>query len=111
MVTKEKPRFSLNYNEDYREFMAMGAMGGMNPNKCTIVFYDDKPMLSIDDGVADKIKISEINRELQASVYLTPIQFKLMAQWMGRMIQVYEKRFGEIKLVKIDDTTRPSFIS
>jgi hypothetical protein len=113
MASKTKvPRFSLNTAEYYREFFATGALGGMNPNKCTITFYDDKPVLTIPDGARNKVKIDEVNREIQASVYMTPVQFKQMAQWMMKTVQHYEKRFGKIELSKsVKESTQPNFIS
>ena len=110
MSKQKTPQFSLTNSENYREFFITGAMGGMNPNKCTITFYNDKPVISFPDGSPNRINIDEINREIQASVYMTPVQFKSMAHWMGRTLQAYEKRFGKIEITKTDDSPQP-FIS
>jgi hypothetical protein len=112
MTTKKtRPNFKLNYNEDYREFFATGAFGGMNPNKCSITFFDDKPVLSIPDNGGIQLTMKEVNREVQASVNLTPVQFKQVAEWMIRNVQAYESRFGKIELRKEDENKPIGFIS
>ena len=108
---KIKPKFKLNYSENYRELFATGAFGGMNPNKCSIVFFNDKPVISLPDDGSPRLNVNEINRELQASIILAPVQFKQVAEWMIKNIQAYESRFGKIELRKEDKDKGLEFIS
>ena len=81
----------------------------MAPNGCNLVFFRDSPELIIrEDG---KPNIEYVNRDLLGEVIVTPVQFKQLASWMNRNIQIYEKRFGEIKLRPEDKTDPPNFIT
>jgi hypothetical protein len=104
-------KFKINHSEKYQEFFATGAFGGMNPNKCTVTFFDDKPMISMPDDGGPRLEIKEVNRVIQSSVILTPVQFKQIADWMMKNVQAYESRFGKIELRKVDEEKQIGFIS
>lgn len=104
-----RPKFNLRKSDNYSEFFASGVLGGMNPNKCSMIFFVDKPEIEIKEKGA--IGINEINRVLLGEVTVTPVQFKQIAEWMLKNIQVYEAKFGKIELKKEDDSKQIGFIS
>ena len=111
MSRPKKLKFNLTNSDSYHEYFITGALGGMNPNKCSITIFHDKPVLTIPEGSTNKINVKEINREVQATINMTPTQFKQMAMWMSRTLQAYEKRFGKIEHIQNDDSPQPGFIS
>jgi hypothetical protein len=109
-MSSSKPKFRQIQDEDYFDVFASGVIGGMNPNKCTIGFFVDKPQIDIKEN--GSVGISSINRVMIGEVTVTPVQFKNIAQWMIKNVQVYESKFGKIELRKEDDEDKPiGFIS
>jgi hypothetical protein len=104
-----KPKFKPSKDENHFDVFASGVLGGMNPNKCTISFFVDRPEIDIQEN--GKIGISFINRVILGEVTLTPVQFKITAEWMVKNVQVYEKKFGKIELRKEDENKNIGFIS
>ena len=104
-----KPKFKQIKDENYFDTFASGVLGGMNPNKCTITFFVDKPEVDIKENGA--IGLSYIKRVLLGEDAVTPVQFKNIANWMIRNVQAYESKFGKIELRKAEDNKEIGFIS
>ena len=108
-MSRSKPKFKQIKDDNYFDIFASGVLGGMNPNKCTITFFVDKPEVDIKENGA--IGLSFINRILLGEVTVTPVQFKNTANWMIRNVQAYEAKFGKIELRKEEDNKEVGFIS
>jgi hypothetical protein len=106
---RKQPTVEIIKNDEFREWFACGVFGGMNPNKCSLVFFNDKPQLRM--VKANQFDVSEVKRELLTEIIVTPVQFKSIAQWMARNVKAYEKRFGEITLRKEKESPEMRFIS
>ncbi|MHA2394958.1 MAG: DUF3467 domain-containing protein [Promethearchaeota archaeon] len=106
---RKQPTIKITKNDEFRELFASGVFGGMNPNKCSMVFFNDKPQLNI--VKANQFDVSEVKRELLTEIIVTPVQFKSIAKWMARNIKAYENRFGEITLRKEKESPEMRFIS
>ena len=109
MSSPKKLKFKQSQSESFFKVFASGVLGGMNPNKCNILFFNDNPEINtLETG---RPKIEFINRELLGEVTVTPVQFKQMAVWMNRNVDAYEKKFGKIQLRPEDKSQPPNFIT
>jgi len=106
---KPKLKFKQSKAENYFKVFASGVLGGMNPNKCNILFFNDSP--EVNTSETGRPKIEHINRELMGEVTITPVQFKQMAVWMNRNVDAYEKKFGKVQLRPEDKSQPPNFIT
>lgn len=106
-----RPKFILKHSTDYREFFSTGVMGGMNPNKCSILFFNDKPKVEMNEKEPGKMTITEVEREIVTEIVVTPMQFKQIAMWMTNNVAGYESRFGKIEIKPEDDKRPMNFIS
>ena len=91
------PQFEDTKSEQYRYIFATGVLGGLNPLGAQIVFYLDRPEPeTVNTPHPGAMKLKKIVRELQVEVWMTPAQFKAIAEWMNKNIEEYEKRIGPI---------------
>lgn len=109
MSSPKKLKFKQSHSESFFKVFASGVLGGMNPNKCSILFFNDSPEIGITE--TGRPNIENINREFLGEVIITPVQFKQMAVWMNRNVETYEKKFGKIQLRPEDKTEPPNFIT
>ncbi len=52
----------------------------------------------VSGGTPGQMRITKINRELQVELHMSPVEFKVLAQWMARHVQQFEENFHEIQL-------------
>lgn len=92
----EKIVFEESKSSEYRSIYTTGIFGSLGPDDAyMILFLDRVQTTSREDGAQ---KIAKINREAQAEVHMSPVQFKRIYLWMQNHINQYEKAFGIIVL-------------
>jgi hypothetical protein len=93
---------------DYKEIYAHGAMGGWFFNyHFRIDFYRDQ-FPPIDDVIMrgneySSESVKQVDRSIQASIYLSPSFAKELRNWLDKNITKLEAEYGEIALPKGDE--------
>lgn len=90
-ITK-RPEFTTLY--------ASGIFGGLNPIEGRIVFYIDRPVPKMKETPIGAMEVSEVERELQVELHLSPATFIQMYEWMKSHIERLEKQGALVKEVK-----------
>jgi len=92
------PKFEVKKSDDYKAIFVSGVFGTLTPNEGVMVVYTDRIKPSVEPTGA--LRLESVERELQVELKMSPQVFKVIALWMMKHVQEYEKRFGEIKLPK-----------
>jgi len=91
------PTFEDTKSEQYQYVYATGIFGGVNPSDAHIIFWLDRSEPeTVSTPQLGSVKLKKIVRELQVEVHMTPTVFKIVADWMTKHIEQYEKMFGPI---------------
>lgn len=89
------PTFEDIKSEEYRHVYATGVFGGANPSDAHMIFWLDRSEPeTVSTPQPGSVKLKKIVRELQVEIHMTPTTFKVVADWMNKHIEEYEKRFG-----------------
>jgi len=89
------PHMEIRRDPNCRIVNATGVFGGLNPVEGCIMLYSDYPYPST-AGPPGKIELAKLVREIQVILKVSPITFKIIADWMQRHIQRFEKQFGAL---------------
>ena len=93
------PDFEVEKSEDFKEVHLDGVFGGLNPKGAKMMIYTEKHMPEVNPrGKPGNMKLSQIERELQVELHMSPVQFKSLFQWMKKHLENYEDKFGEIEI-------------
>jgi len=93
------PQFEDTKSEQYRYVSATGIFGGVQPNDAHMIFWLDRSEPeTVTTPQPGSVTLKKIVRELQVEVHMTPTTFKIVADWMNKHIEQYEKMFGPIPL-------------
>jgi hypothetical protein len=91
-MTQKVPEFELKKNPEYKTHFISGVFGTVNPIEGRIAFYVDsiEPQFK-KGGRPDEMEIGKVVREMLVEVRMSPLQFKLMAEWMNQHLARLEK--------------------
>lgn len=103
------PDFTVTKSENYQLVYSTGIFGGVNPNDGHLIFYCDRMEPEMDRQQLGRMQATNIHRELQVEVHMSPSQFKTMARFMTERVRMLEERIGQLKEQEEDDA--PSHIS
>ena len=93
------PNFATTKRVDLQLLYTTGVLAGLNPVDGHMFFIADR--LEMEPGdVPGSQKLKAINQEIQAEIHMSPRTFKNIALTLMRHVEQYEKRFGEIKMLK-----------
>jgi hypothetical protein len=104
-------RIETNRSDDYKTIIVDGVFGGSRSGLFEMVCYTDeldaKEVLSsiIPDGSKVYVK-----RTLQCRLVLTPIQAKVLLNWLSKSLEQYEMQFGQISLGDKSIDNKRSFL-
>lgn len=76
--------------EGFKQYYAVGAIGGHSPYDFRIAFYNDSAKV-----VEDEVQV--IERRIDNEIILSPLAAKELSAWLQSHVQEYEKTFGAIK--------------
>jgi len=90
------PRIETKKADNYRVIHSTGALGVLNPNEGSLIFFIDKiiPRTNPDGSMT----IDSIERELLIEIKMSPLQFKALAYYMMNRVKEFESKFGEIAM-------------
>ena len=93
------PPFEISEHPEFKSWYVTGAFGGISPTDARMILYLDRlePEV-VSGGTPGQMRITKINRELQVELHMSPVEFKVLAQWMARHVQQFEENFHEIQL-------------
>jgi len=91
------PKIIVEKHENYRTIIQSGVFGGHRPGFFEWIVYTDE--ISAEDALStippDSAKLY-IKRTLQCRLILSPVQAKILYEWLGEHIRKYEEIYGKI---------------
>lgn len=96
------PRVEIIQDKDCRVVNATGVFGGLNAVEGVLMLYSDYPYPS-SEGPPGQVTMAKVVREIQVVLKLSPITFKMIADWMQGHIQEFEKQFGALAKKKLPE--------
>jgi hypothetical protein len=97
---EKKLTFTSVQSPEYKSVYTTGIMGGLTPDDAYLIFFKDSIRPETDPETGNTI-ISEIIRESQVEVHMSPSQFKRIFLWMQSRVVGYENVWGEIPMEPI----------
>lgn len=94
-ISKKKVKIELLKSEFFKQFYAVGAMGGHSPYDFRIGFYNDSPKATHNSS-----DMHIIQRMLESEVILSPLAALELATWLNQHIKDYEATFGPIHKIQ-----------
>lgn len=93
--------------EDYKTVVVDGVFGGTRAGLFEMVCYTDE--LNAQDAlsaiVPDGSKVY-VNRTLHCRLVMTPVQAKVLLNWLSQSLDQYEKQFGKIPVIEKKEDRR-----
>lgn len=83
-------KVEMTKSEGFKQYYAVGAIGGHSPYDFRIAFYNDSAKV-----VEDEVQV--IERRIDNEIILSPLAAKELSAWLQSHVQEYEKAFGAIK--------------
>ena len=94
------PNFITTKRTDLQLLYTTGVLAGLNPVDGHLFFMVDRLEMEPGDAPGSQ-KLKQINQEIQAEIHMSPRTFKTIALTLMKHVEQYEKRFGEIKMLKV----------
>ena len=104
---KEKPKFIVRKDPNFRRFYSSGVYGGHTPFEFKMIFFREGYEDISEETFMGKTQ-PMILRELQVEITMSPEQAKVFLDWLKHHIEEYEKNFGKIPSPRLEGTKPPS---
>lgn len=97
-VNDNMPRIELN--SEIKQIYMTGAFGGFTAHDFRMIIFNEKPIMEKDSDMVDLVR--NASHEIIMSLSAT----KELYDWLGKNIEDYENKFGEIKSKQPKDTEK-----
>jgi len=90
-MTEEKPKLKITKSPDFKMIYTTGVFGGLTPKEARIIFFVDRIVPDTVEEEFGKLKVGEIERELQVEIHMSPQEFLSVSAWMQHHIERMKK--------------------
>lgn len=105
-MAEEELRPVITKSPDYKVLYATGVFGGVDPSEGRLIFYLDRQIPKMREGVPDEMTTGRTERELQVEIHVSAAEFKSIAQWMIGHVNRLEEIIGGPLVIEPEEFRR-----
>jgi len=102
LMAKQQPVITHVRDKDFREIYATGALGGFDSQGAFhITFY--VPAVA-PETLSSKPEEQKVEVKHMVKIVVTPTTLKQLSDWMAKNVEIFEKKFGEVKAPEAEES-------